>query len=467
MVDTQHLPNLQVVWFKRDLRVHDNEALTRAAQAGPVLPLFIVEPDLYRQPDAAGRHWAFLRECLDELSEELARLGQPLIIKTGDAVRTLQDLHRRHPFSTLWSHQETGNGWTFDRDKRVARWCRTAGVSWQQPRQFGVVRRLRNRNGWAAAWDKQMAMPKFEAPRHLEPLSNLTTGIAPSSSELGLAKDCCPYRQHGGRSRGLDVLHSFLFERGRDYRRGMSSPVTGFDACSRLSAHLAYGSLSMREIAQATYNRQRELKEAEQVLDVKAWRASLASYAGRLHWHCHFIQKLEDEPAIEFKNLHTAYDGMRPEEPDQRLLQAWAMGETGFPFVDACMRALCETGWLNFRMRAMLMSFASYQLWLPWRESGRHLARLFTDYEPGIHWPQSQMQSGTTGINTVRIYNPVKQSEDQDPTGQFIRRLCPELGSVPDAFIHRPWNWPGFESEVGGSYPRRIVDPLFGCTRSA
>ncbi len=101
------------------------------------------------------------------------------------------------------------------------------------------------------------------------------------------------------------------------------------------------------------------------------------------------------------------------------------MARPGYPFLDACMRSLRATGWLNFRMRAMVMSFASYNLWLPWRATGLHLARMFTDYEPGIHWSQVQMQSGTTGINTIRIYNVVKQGYDQDPRG----RVRPPLGA--------------------------------------
>jgi deoxyribodipyrimidine photo-lyase len=126
------------------------------------------------------------------------------------------------------------------------------------------------------------------------------------------------------------------------------------------------------------------------------------------------------------------------------------------------MRSLRATGWINFRMRAMLMSFASYQLWLHWRHSGLHLARLFTDYEPGIHWSQCQMQSGVTGINTVRIYNPVKQSQDQDPAGHFIRRWVPELRDVPAAFLHEPWK----STVLPNGYPAAIVE-LASATREA
>jgi deoxyribodipyrimidine photo-lyase len=186
----------------------------------------------------------------------------------------------------------------------------------------------------------------------------------------------------------------------------------------------------------------------------------LQSFEGRLHWHCHFIQKLEDEPRIEFENLHQSYDGMRPSAPDTARLTAWENGETGLPFLDACMRSLRATGWLNFRMRAMVMATASYHLWLDWHAPGQALARLFTDYEPGIHWSQVQMQSGTTGINTVRIYNPVKQGLDQDPTGAFTRRWVPELADIDDAFLHEPWKAQNAGKVLGARYPEPIVDHL-------
>ena len=445
---------LNIVWFKRDLRVADHLPLAMASRLGPVLPLYIVEPDFWAQPDASARQWAFVAESLEELRSDLEALGQPLCIMAGNAVSIFREIHQRHGIASIWSHEETGNGWTYARDLDVSAWAREQGVPWHEPRQFGVIRRLASRNGWANAWDSDMAEPVTSIPKALNPLAGDWPRTIPQFADLGLKPDPCHHRQRGGRAAALAMLESFLGERGRDYRFRMSSPVTAFDACSRLSPHLTWGTISMREVAQATVNRIRSIRHLGDPAS-KNWRASLISFMGRLHWHCHFMQKLEDEPRLEFENLHRSYDGVRPDVADQTKLDAWCTGQTGFPFIDACMRALDRHGWINFRMRAMLMSFASYDLWLPWRASGLHLARQFVDYEPGIHWSQVQMQSGTTGINTMRVYNPVKQGLDQDPAGAFIRRFVPELEVVPDAFIHEPWKWSDASSL---RYPPPIVD---------
>ena len=242
------------------------------------------------------------------------------------------------------------------------------------------------------------------------------------------------FREQFPRNYGPSHRESPLTRRAPRYQRAMSSPNTAFTGCSRLSSYLTWGCLSMREVLQRSRSHRGR---------------GVSSFESRLHWHCHFIQKLEDQPAIEFSDFHPFMRGIR--EGDGERLAAWCEGRTGVPFVDACMRALRAHGWINFRMRAMLMSFASYNLWLPWRDSGLHLARQFVDYEPGIHWSQCQMQSGSTSINTIRIYNPIKQGLDHDPEGVFIRQWCPELRDVPAIHLHEPW-------ALGGGMPEPIVD---------
>lgn len=445
---------MQVVWFKRDLRIHDHEALAQAARRGPVLPLYVIEPELWAQADMSGRHYAFLLECLAELNAALSKLGQPLIVRVGNVTDILAQLHAQHPIDALWSHQETWNGWTYARDIKVKQWLASQGIPWYEPLQFGVIRRLNNRDGWAGRWQRLMQQNSCPAPDKLTPLPpSLVSQALPSAQSLGLGDDDCPQRQRGGRSYGLQRLQAFLYDDGEHYSKAMSSPVTAFDSCSRLSPYLAFGALSLREVFHATQARQQQLKPLP-ASERGKWLGAMRSFSGRLRWHCHFMQKLEDEPRLELANMHPAYDGLREHDFNEAHFAAWQTGRTGLPMVDACMRALIATGWLNFRMRAMLMSFASYHLWLHWRRPALHLARLFTDYEPGIHYSQSQMQSGTTGINSIRIYNPVKQGLDHDPDGLFIRQWIPELANMPTSCIHTPWQAPA----LMGEYPMPIVD---------
>jgi deoxyribodipyrimidine photo-lyase len=443
---------MNILWFKRDFRIEDHEALRKAAKFESTLPLYILEPEFWQQPDMSHRHYLFLEECVSELDRSLHSLGQKLIIKIGNAVDVLDDIQQRHRIQALWSHQETWNGWTYNRDKAVKRWCESNNISWHEPAQNGVIRRLKDRNGWAARWYQQMKQPVLDAPTQLKAIEEQSETLL-SPAKLGFQEDYFTDLQKGGRQEGLKLLHSFLYERGEGYTKDMSSPVTAFGSCSRLSAHLAFGTLSIREVFQACERRNQEIKQMPRGMKGK-WPSAMRSFSGRLRWHCHFIQKLEDEPGIEFENLHSAYDGLREDDFHDYFFKAWKSGMTGYPMVDSCMRALTATGWLNFRMRAMVMSFASHHLWLHWRKPALHLAKLFSDYEPGIHYSQVQMQSGTTGINAIRIYNPVKQGMDQDPEGIFIRRWIPELCDMDQAFIHMPWQ---AESQMNG-YPMPIVD---------
>jgi len=469
--------HLEVVWFKRDLRVSDHaplaEACARARSTGGfVLGFYAIEPSVIRSPDTSGRHWAATREALVELRQSLRSLRIPLAVRVGEVVELLERLRThaagRGTTLALWSHEETGNAVTYARDRAVRRWARTQGVEWNERPQTGVVRRLPSRDGWAAAWEGRMRGSIVDVPDPVSGWTHVEPGELPTALELGLAEDLCPERQNSGEGAARDLLDSFLSRRGRNYSREMSSPRTAATACSRLSVPLALGTISMRTIVQSAHTRMDELQAAREVgAPSDGYRVgSVRSFIARLHWHCHFMQKLEDEPRIETHSFVAAFDGLRAVDSvgdRAERLAAWATGRTGYPLIDACMRSLLATGWINFRMRAMLMSFASYDLWLPWRESGLELARLFTDYEPGIHWSQVQMQSGTTGINTLRMYSPLKQSLDQDPAGEFIRRWVPELSAVPEVYIHEPWRMNAEAEkaagcEMGRHYPRPVVD---------
>lgn len=455
------MSNTQLVWFKRDLRLHDNAALYEAALRGPVLPLYIIEPELWAEPDLSARQYAFLLDCLTELRSDLRKLGHVLVVRIGSATTILSELHAKTGFQTLWSHQETWNDWTYQRDKDVARFCNDNAIRWQEPRQFGVIRRMPTRTGWAGQWDKQMGTPQRPVPQALETVTAKSDDL-PTAQTLNLADDACPHRQTGGRAAGLQELDSFLYARGEYYQKQMSSPVTAYDSCSRVSPYLSFGALSMKEVYQTAQKRVLELRQMPKTERGK-WPGAMRAFVGRLHWHCHFIQKLEDEPDIEFQNMHRGYDGLRETEFDPALFEAWCQGRTGYPIIDASMRALHATGWLNFRMRAMLVSFASYHLWLHWREPSLFLARQFVDYEPGIHYCQHQMQSGVTGINSVRIYSPIKQSIDQDPEGVFIKRWIPELRDVNPEFLHRP----DCLHDLAPAYPKPVVNEKAARTAAA
>ena len=215
---------LQIVWFKRDLRLVDHRPLLQACQQGPVLPLVVVEPELWQQPDASARQWEFCAEGLAELRMELAQLGQPLVVRVGAVEQVLERARRHFGIAGLWSHEETGNGWTYARDLRVAQWARQHGINWMEIPQFGVIRRLGSRQGWARRWEVRMAEPIASPPQALTPLQGLDPGPIPTAHDLGLAADPCPGRQRGGRQEGLAVLESFLMARGARYHRELSSP---------------------------------------------------------------------------------------------------------------------------------------------------------------------------------------------------------------------------------------------------
>ena len=442
------METINLVWFKKDLRTYDNEALCEALKTENVIPIFVVEPDLWKLPDHSSRQWEFVRECLIDLNNSLSDIGLRLIIRVGNIQDVIKEFTKRFHVKGIYSHEETGNEWTFKRDQDLRRYTKNENINWYEYRQFGVFRGLKTRKSWSQKWEQHMSQELINDLRRVNYFIDIPSHNLPSSKSLKLNLDKCSHRIQGGRKQGLHKLDEFLKYKIDNYQYSLSSPLKAFDGCSRLSPYLTWGCLSIREVVQTI---RKTKKRGSRAID------------SRLHWHCHFIQKLESEPELENHEYHPQMSGIR--KSNTIFLEAWSQGLTGIPFIDACMRSLNSHGWINFRMRAMLMSFASYQLWLPWQESGLCLARKFIDYEPGIHWTQCQMQSGTTSINTIRIYNPIKQGYDHDPEGIFIRTWVKELQYLPSKFIHEPWEIDLFRQNdssfvLGKNYPLPIVDPI-------
>jgi deoxyribodipyrimidine photo-lyase len=372
-----------------------------------------------------------------------------------EATNCFEKLNEQYEIKTIYSHEETGIDRTYSRDKNVAKWCSDCGIEWQESPTNGVHRGLMHRDGWRKKWNKRMAEPVYETNLGaLESILPEDKVWKPNAAVPSQIKETDDRFQRGGETLAWETLNSFLFERSADYSSSISAPGPARNGCSRMSPYITWGNISIKQI----------VHHIKKHYDDVASKRGVRSFKSRLGWHCHFIQKFESEPRIEFENMNRGYDDIR-QEKDHEKLQAWKNGKTGFPMVDACMRSVLATGYLNFRMRAMLVSFLTHHLWLNWREGSPHLARQFLDFEPGIHYSQFQMQAGTMGVNTIRIYNPVKQGFDHDPDGEFIREWVPELRNVPAKQIHEPWIMSSMEQEmyscrIGTDYPAPIIDDV-------
>lgn len=444
--------SVHVVWLKRDLRLSDHEPIKRASQLGRVLLMYVLEPSLLADAHYSDRHWRFVMESLEDMRRRLRSVDTDVLLIRGEMVAAMESVQSRFKVLSLHSHEETGLAITYARDKRVKNWCSSSEIPWYEYQNNGMIRGLKNRKSWKKDWYAYMSAPIPDLD-----IESMTWVAAKEIQASSLMDDwpsfnSAPGFQRGGETEGRALLNSFLTERVGRYIESISSPSASRDGCSRLSPYLAWGCLSIREV----YQRQKSSRLSSPS------RGGLQGFASRLRWQAHFIQKFEMEDRMERENINRGFDHLK-KPIKAEWVKAWEAGMTGFPLVDACMRCLNATGYINFRMRAMLVSFLTHHLWQPWQVGTAHLARQFLDFEPGIHYPQFQMQAGMTGINTLRIYNPIKQAEDHDPDAVFIKEWVPELQELPAQYAREPWRMTEMEAMMydfhpGEDYPLPIVD---------
>lgn len=447
--------HINVVWLKRDLRLQDNEAIFNAVKtATPTLLLYVFEKSLENDPHYSQRHWNFIKQSLVDINKQLKKLNTHVLAVSSEVAHVFNTLQEIYKIDSVFSHQETGLKITYERDKTFKRFCKNNQINWVENINNGIFRGLKNRTDWVSKWEKYMNEPQFIFDAKAENFlpSTAITELEKIVEKTSLETIPDAVFQKGGSTMGHKYLENFLDERYHNYSSHISSPVLARRSCSRLSPYIAWGNLSSRQVLQKAATFRLSCSHKKQI----------DSFVSRLTWQAHFIQKFEMEEIMEFESINKGFHSLK-KKINPTYIEAWKKGQTGFPLIDACMRCLNETGYLNFRMRAMLVSFFTHNLWQPWQEATQHLSQMFLDFEPGIHFPQLQMQAGETGINMLRIYNPIKNSHEHDPNGEFIKKWVPELRHLPIAFVHEPYKMTYLDQkfndfEIGIHYPKPIVN---------
>ena len=443
-----------VFWFKRDLRLSDNTALRQALMnAKPVVLIYILEPALESDPHYSNRHFNFVRESLVDLNKQLEPLKTKVLCVRGDALEIISTLNSVIPFAEMYSTAETGLNITFQRDKAIKAFCNQEDILWSEYPQNGVARGVRNRLHWREAVLRFLHNPvdTIDLQEGLYMNIDKIDNIASKFEVFDLLTPQHPF-QVGGRTEGLKWAESFFDDRIKNYSAHISKPESSQVGCSRLSPYFAWGNLSVREVYQRAIQMQSWGKHAIQV----------KTFTSRLKWQSHFIQKFEAEMRMEKEALNRGFSTLS-QPRNERYVDLWKAGKTGYPLVDASIRSVVNTGYLNFRMRALITSFLTHHLFQHFTVGAPWLAQQFLDFEPGIHYGQMQMQAGFTGINTVRVYNPTRNALIHDPDAIFIKKHIPELRDLPPYLAIEPWKMTAMEGamygfEYGIDYPERIVD---------
>ena len=423
---------IEVIWYKRDLRIRDHAPLVHASPSEHVLPIYILEPFLFEEDVFNQRHLQFIYESLLDLDQSLKKLGSKLYVYIGEASTIFKGIYDTYGAYTLHSHMEHGTNNTYLRDIKMRHLMTSLGLKWHEYKIFGVNRargfsnRIRDFHTWL---NEGILKTPISIQGFLDTMNLFTHTL--NDIQHYPAKGFPVSWFKGGEIEGIKKAQTFFNTRYKKYQVYINKPSLSDLSSSLLSPYLAFGNLSIRMLHLSTKNHLKEIK------DNTFLHEQLKAFEKRLYWHCHFIQRVERHPELNSIPWDRRLEGLH--KKDDTLLQAFKEGMTGFPIIDACMIALKNRGWVNFKQRAMLASFACNTLLLDFRDVGFVLGSLFIDYEPGIHWSQMQMQAGLNPYRHIPMYDPLKQSQMHDKDATFIKAMIPCLKDVSVPEVFEPW----------------------------
>ena len=465
-------------WYRRDLRAHDNAALHHALTAARrVWCVFVFDRDILDALPRIDRRVDFIHASLQALDTQLRELGAPhghagvrLLVRHGHAVAEIAALARKLGVQAVYANHDDEPA-ALQRDAAARRALAAQGVALHTSKDHVVFERseLLTQAGkpytvftpYKNAWLKKLE-PFFVKPCPIEPHADAlapppdSADRLPTRAELGFEpSNLGALKIPTGSVGGHTLLADFL-PRMADYGEARNFPA--IKGPSYLSVHLRFGTVSIRELAAAAWDRMQQASPGD-ATGASVWLSELI-------WRDFYHQILHHHPRVVGACFKPEYDRIVWEQGPRAdaLFKAWCEGRTGFPLVDAAMAQINQTGYMHNRLRMVVASFLTKDLGIDWRWGEAYFARHLNDFDlaannGGWQWAAS---TGCDAQPYFRIFNPTSQSEKFDPQGRFIRRYLPQLAALPDAALHAPWaarpvDLAAADIGLGRDYPRPLV----------
>ncbi len=449
-----------IVWIRRSLREKDNTALIRAAEEHrKVIPFYIIDQNYFETQKPGYPRVKFWRDSLNELKQELLRhKSKDLVIRSGKPLNEIENLINETEADALYFNRDY-TPYSRKRDKKIIEETDIPVKTFKDHVMFEKEEILTNEETPYKVFSYYKRKWFNKEKRRPEKPGDYTVPVLdshpiPTLNELGIQKpDGLEEVWEGGRENGLERLEKFKNQIGA-YKTERDYPAK--DATSKLSPHIKFGTISVREI----YWESERTRRDQAAEGIETWQEELAwrDFYYQLLWH---NPRTVQEPFLEqYEDM-----GWRSKEEAGEDWERFIKGETGYPFVDAGMRQLRKTGWMHNRLRMVVTSFACKDLWLDWRDLHDYYKKMFVDADiasmiGGIQWAYS---IGTDAQPYFRVFNPTSQGKKYDPDGEYIKKWVPELENVPDSYLHRPWRMPSYVQQnagvnIGEDYPEPIVD---------